>query len=429
MPLHAPPAIAGHTEEIHDIVTSPPSWLLKWGITLFFMIFCCIILMASLIRFPDLVRAQLTVYSLDGPKPVVAKISGRLTKILVSDNTVVEQGQPIAYLESTAAHADVVTLLGKLEELQQHLQPGSLDAMKWINSPASLQLGELQSAYANFYQSYLLYRASATEGLNLKKKKFLTVDLQAIEAQRKELIIQKSLQDKDYQLSGDEFKMHEKLYLQKVETAAELGREKSKVISKAYPVTQTEIALLVNSRAYQDRKKDLLELENTVHDQELNFIQSLNSIISAALEWKAKYVLYAPQPGKIVSSGVVQENQFVNSGQVLFYVKSGKSPFFGEITIPQYNMGKIKVGQDVLVKLKSYPFEEYGALNGQITMIADIPTKDSVFVARVKFMDSMNPEENHLIMLKNGMAANAEIITNEASLTHRLFRSLTRMVR
>jgi HlyD family secretion protein len=32
------------------------------------------------------------------------------------------------------------------------------------------------------------------------------------------------------------------------------------------------------------------------------------------------------------------------------------------MAIPQDNMGKVKTGQEVLVKLKSYPYEEYGIL-------------------------------------------------------------------
>jgi len=42
------------------------------------------------------------------------------------------------------------------------------------------------------------------------------------------------------------------------------------------------------------------------------------------------------------------------------------------------NMGRVKVGQEVLIKLKSYPFEEFGMLKGEIKYIADIPYKDSV---------------------------------------------------
>jgi len=390
-----------HTEEMQDIITAPPSWLLKWGISLFFAILLGIILLSSLIHYPDLVKTQLVISSLNTPKPIVAKVSGRLIKILVNDNQTVNKDQPLAFLESTADHEHVLKLLADLKLLQHTLQPASVAELKWINSPSSMQLGELQSAQ----------------------------DLKSINLQRKQLMAQKALQDKDYDLANKEYNMHEELNHQKVETTVELRREESKLIAKKFPLEQTEAALLTNSTTYQNKEKDLLELDNLIQEQRFKFTQSLNSMISLTEEWKNKYVLSASQSGKVVFSGIIQENQFVNANQELFYINSGNGTFFGEMAIPQYNMGKIKLGQKVLVKLKSYPFEEYGAMEGRISKIADVPMKDSVFSARVNFASSRYSEMKRPVSLKNGMLADADVITEDASLIQRLSRSLIKMLR
>ena len=418
-----------HTEEMQDIITAPPSWLLKWGISLFFAILLGIILLSSLIHYPDLVKTQLVISSLNTPKPIVAKVSGRLIKILIDDNQMVNKDQPLAYLESTADHGHVLKLLADLKILQHTLQPASVAELKWINSPSSMQLGELQSAYENFYQAYLLFKASSAQGFNLKKKGFLSQDLKSINVQRKQLMAQKALQDKDYDLANEEFNMHQELNRQKVETTVELRREESKLIAKKFPLEQTEAALLTNSTTYQSKEKDLLELDNLIQEQRFKFTQSLNSMISMTEEWKNKYVLSASQSGKVIFSGIIQENQFVNANQELFYINSGNGTFFGVMAIPQYNMGKIKLGQKVLVKLKSYPFEEYGAMQGRISKIADVPMKDSVFSSRVNFTSSRYSEMKRPVSLKNGMLADAEVITEDASLIHRLSRSLIKMLR
>lgn len=417
-----------HTEEMQDIITAPPSWLLKWGISLFFAILVGIILLTSLIHYPDLVKTQLVISSLNSPKPIVAKVSGRLIKILVNDNQMVNKDQPLAYLESTADHDHVLKLLSDLKILQHTLQLASVAELKWINSPSTLQLGELQSAYENFYQAYLLFKASSAQGFNLKKKEFLSQDLMSINTQRKQLMAQKALQNKDYDLAEKEYNMHEELNREKVETTVELRREESKLIAKKFPMEQTEAALLTNSTAYQSKEKDLLELDNLIQEQRFKFTQSLNSMISLAEEWKNKYVLSASQYGKVIFSGIIQENQFVNANQELFYINSGNGTFFGEMAIPQYNMGKIKLGQKVLVKLKSYPFEEYGAMQGRISKIADVPMKDSVFSARVNFASSRYSEMKRPVSLKNGMLADADIITEDASLIQRISRSLIKML-
>jgi hypothetical protein len=47
----------------------------------------------------------------------------------------------------------------------------------------------------------------------------------------------------------------------------------------------------------------------------------------------------------------------------------------------QNNMGKVKEGQEVLVKLKSYPFEEYGMIRGRKNITPKCLTK-TVFLCR-----------------------------------------------
>jgi len=54
--------------------------------------------------------------------------------------------------------------------------------------------------------------------------------------------------------------------------------------------------------------------------------------------------------------------------------------------------------------------------------------KDSVFSARVNFASSWYSEMKRPVSLKNGMLADADIITEDASLIQRLSRSLIKML-
>src|SRR5438270_13016148 len=103
-----------HTDDMQDIITTVPSWILRWGITLFFCILALIIGLSALIRYPDVVNATLKISSPNSPKPIVAKIQGKLVKLLVKQNDDVTTGQSLAYIESTADHVQVINLLTKL---------------------------------------------------------------------------------------------------------------------------------------------------------------------------------------------------------------------------------------------------------------------------------------------------------------------------
>ncbi|HXH98692.1 MAG TPA: HlyD family efflux transporter periplasmic adaptor subunit [Sphingobacteriaceae bacterium] len=417
-----------HTEEMQDIITAPPAWLLQWGITLFFAVLLLMLGMSAMIRYPDIVKTQLKINSANAPKPVMAKRSGKMIKLLVHEGQDITDGQPLAYLESTAKHEQVLNLLKTLKNLQEQLYKDNPTSFELFNTPRDLQLGEVQGSYQSFFQSYLTYKASVSGGFYLKKRMYLQKDLEAIKKQKNQLVSQKQLQEKEYALANQEYTVHQKLAEQRVIAQMELKREESKLLTKKLPLQQTESAFITNSTLYSAKEKEVLELDNQIQEEKSKFIQALNSLLSEMENWKSNYVLSASQAGKLAFSGIIQQNQFIDTGQEIFYINPENTDFFGEMNIPQYNMGKVMVGQKVLIKLRSFPYEEYGMIRGSIAYIADVPYHDSIFVSKVSLNDGAFSELKRSLNLKNGMTADAEIITQDATLLNRLFRSFSKMI-
>jgi len=54
--------------------------------------------------------------------------------------------------------------------------------------------------------------------------------------------------------------------------------------------------------------------------------------------------------------------------------------YLGEIFLDQYNLGKVESGQTVIIKLKSYPFEEYGVVKGTVDNISEIDVNKQYLV-------------------------------------------------
>ncbi|MBB6503032.1 HlyD family secretion protein [Pedobacter cryoconitis] len=415
-----------HSEEIQDIISKPPAWLIRWGLTVVFTVIGVIISMSAFIKYPDVITASLKVNSLNSPKPVISKISAKLIKIFVKDNVSVSRDQSLAFLESTADHMQVLNLLTQLKNLQSKLRINKIMPLDY--DPQNTILGELQANYESFNQSYLTYQSSISNGFYLKKRSYLERDLLIIENQKGQLENQLQLQKTDYEISKNEYDMHSKLYEKKVEAQSEFQKERSKLIAKKYPLQQTEGALLSNSIDYFTKKKEILELDNTISDDKLKFTQALNSLISAIEDWKKKYILSSPETGRVVFLKTVQENQFINVNDEVLYINPGNTDFYGDMSIPQYKIGKVRKGQKVLIKLKSYPFEEYGVLYGRIESITNVPYRDSVFVSKVSLDLKDRSWLRSNIHLKNGMTADAEIITEDATLLKRLVRNFTKMI-
>ncbi|TSD67047.1 HlyD family efflux transporter periplasmic adaptor subunit [Inquilinus sp. KBS0705] len=415
-----------HTDDMQDIITAVPSWLLRWGIALFFCVLVLIVSMSALIRYPDIIKTQLKIVSPDVAKPIVPKVSGKLVKLLVNNNDNVVVGQPLAYIESTANHSKVLQLLVNLKNLQkqavlsQELRRSGFDMYD--------ELGELQIAYQQFSQAYISYKASTQNGFLVKKKLFLQQDIADLDRQTKQLQQEKQLQQRDLALAEDEYRMHKKLEQQKVETPAELRQQESKYLAKKAPLLQTDAALITAGSNYLAKQKEIMELDNQVNEERSRFEQALNSLISQAEDWKSKYVLVASQQGKVTFAGLIQQNQVVNPGQEVFYINAGNNNYFGEMTIPQNKLGKVKQGQQVLIKLRSYPFEEYGMLRGSISDIADVPYQDSVFISKVALRSNNSSDMKKPIHLKQGMIADAEIVTEDATILQRLTRNIIKVM-
>jgi len=161
-----------HTDDMQDIITAVPSWILRWGITLFFIILVLVISLSALIKYPDIVKTQLKIESPNSPKPVVSKISGKLIKLLVKENAAVVTGQALAYIESTGDHSKIWRLATNLKELQTQVLQNRLVNQTLFLQSDNVQLGELQSAYQIFYQDYLNYKSAVNNGFYLKKESF-----------------------------------------------------------------------------------------------------------------------------------------------------------------------------------------------------------------------------------------------------------------
>jgi biotin carboxyl carrier protein len=132
------------------------------------------------------------------------------------------------------------------------------------------------------------------------------------------------------------------------------------------------------------------------------------------------YTLIAPQDGKAAFVSIVQPGGLLKAGQEVFVIHPANEQFFGVMQIPENNIGKIKTGQQVQIKLRNYPAEEYGQLKGTISYITDEPVQ-GFFTVKVTLITS---QLKHPVELKSWMTADAEIITESVSLQRRLLKTV-----
>jgi len=416
-----------NSEEIREIITAVPSWILRRGILLILAVLLSIVLLSAFIRYPDVVKTSLKINSLNSPKGAIAHQQGKLVKLLVRENQQVQARQPLAFIESTGRHEEVIELANRLAGLGRLLNASQpITTKDFIGT--DLNLGELQGSYQSFYQACLQFINTKDGGLYITQKSYLERDLQEIKKLQEQINQQKSIQEQEFANAQEEYDAYKKLKSKNVISNSEFKQQENKYLSSKYPLQQTATALLNNNSSYMAKQKEIATLNNTIREERAKFAQALNAMVTETNSWLMKYVIFSPLAGKVGYAGILQENQNVNVNQELFIVNPGNTDFFGEVQIPQYNMGKVKLGQRTLIKLRSYPFEEYGIINGKISYITDVALKDSVFIAKIDFGKFEQKNPSNPIVLKPGMQADAEIITKESSLLQRFLRNMTKML-
>jgi len=89
--------------------------------------------------------------------------------------------------------------------------------------------------------------------------------------------------------------------------------------------------------------------------------------------------------------------------------------------IPAQNAGKVQVGQKVMIKLDNYPFQQYGALIGEITNISISPDDEFNYLVYANLPMGTSTSYHREIPFTQELLGNAEIITEELSVAERLF--------
>jgi hypothetical protein len=133
-----------------------------------------------------------------------------------------------------------------------------------------------------------------------------------------------------------------------------------------------------------------------------------------------KEVVTAPITGNVFLNSIIQENIFLRPNTSLGYIRPENSNYYAEVILPQNNLGKLAVGLQVQLRLDAYPYEEWGVLNGKIVYISDSPS-DAGFPATIQLTNGLKTNNNKELGYKNGLRAQAIIITNDTRLLQRFY--------
>ncbi|AYQ34082.1 HlyD family secretion protein [Runella sp. SP2] len=414
-------------EDLQEVLGHQPPWIVQWGNSLFLLILAGVMVLAWVIQYPEIVTARFRLTSDNAPSPVVARTNGRLVKLSVREHEQVREGQLLGYVESTASPQQVAALEKQLETIAKWVNTNRFDLLSVVGNSDFEQLGELQADYQAFIQQFNETSTLFANGYLAKKQDFLRQELADLRQNHEHLKAQLEIQREEFALVEKEFKMHQQLFQERVIAAVEMNREERNYLNKKMPLKQLEMNITTNGTAQLQKQKEMAELEKQANDQKVKCSQALHTLRASLMAWKVRYLLIAPKNGQVYFTSLWQETQLVKAEDVLFYVGNPQNNAVGEVKIPQQNGGKVKVGQRVIIKFQSYPFEQFGVVAGQLQTIASVPSSDSTFLAFVVLPKGLQTSTHKMLPFKNGLNATAEIVTDDVSVAERMLYEVRKL--
>ena len=136
------------SEEVQEILTRPPHALVRWGITVFFVVLALFFIGGCFFKYPDVISASITITTEHPPIWMVARGSGKIKEVYHKDRDSVWTGNIIAVLENPAVTEDVL----RLKEQLASFNPAD-SSVCTAQFPEKLSLGSIQNAYASFLKS------------------------------------------------------------------------------------------------------------------------------------------------------------------------------------------------------------------------------------------------------------------------------------
>jgi len=410
------------SEEVQEILTKVPHWMIRWGNVLFLFLILMILGISWVVKYPEIIVSEALVTTQIPPQKEYAKITGKLNTILVSDNDSVKESQPLAILENTANYQDVF----KLKTVIDTITVNSKTFHFPIDSLPILFLGNIDSQFALFENSYIQYK------LNIELKPFSNealanrYSISELNRRLQSLKSQRDLNKTELEFNLKDLNRQTTLFEKGVISAQEYENQQLHYAQaeRNYKNFEASISQIREGISNANMTSKGTEINRIKEEMTLlkNVIQSFNQLKKAIKDWEFQYVLSSNINGEVSFLNYWDTNQTVNQGDLVFtIIPNENTSYIAKLKTPAQNSGKIKVGQNVNIKLENYPDTEFGVLNGTVKNISLVPDKDGLYYIDVSLPERMITSYNKEIEFKQEMRGSAEIITEDLRLIERFF--------
>lgn len=411
-------------QEIQQIMGDPPSWIVRWGISLVFIAVATLFVIAYMVKYPEVVSAPIVLQTENPPIRVPTRTNGKLEQLFVNNKEAVKKEQILAIIESTAQLESIEELQGFVKQIENEGLNSDLKL------PIDLKLGTLQNTWSLFSEGYQKWTYFLTKDKSSKKVRLLkrqisdTKDLNGVLTKR-----QGSLRE-NRRILQDQYNRNQKLYGEGLVSINELENIKAELIAINRQIDDVESEVINNNIVIRQLNRQILDLgedkERAANEKNVELEEHFKKVKTELSNWEANYVLKSPIDGVVSFSNPLTEGETVQTGaEIMTVLPEGKKggEIIGLAALPFDGSGKVKLGQQVNIQLKDYPYQQYGTVQGEVHSIALLPKEDG-YQVEIKMPNTLITSYKKTLPFRQKMTGYAKIITAKRRYLERLFDKL-----
>lgn len=407
-------------EEIVETPAAPLGALVVWLVTLLLMV----ALAWSYFGRIDIVAVANGKISTEGSNKIIQPaISGVVTSINVHEGQRVKKGETLLALDRTTAEKDVATVSQSLSaarverDILRRLAVGGNTDEIINNADLPDETKAMLRQFASSQTALSAARQQAVNGTISNYQQQLQFNQQAknqLETNAQNLKNRKAEIEKQLPNANPVDKLRLQNELSNIDQR--ITSADSTVLGQNQQLLQSQSAL---TQAQNQSQTQTAETNSAFNNQiitaEKRIIELENNLVKAK-QILAQTTITAPVDGTVLSLTVKTIGGVVNAGQQLAQIVPEKVPLYVDAALDNQDIGFVKPGQRVVVKVATYPFQRYGYLEGTVENISPDSIQDDkkglIYKAKIKLNDDKSSKQNQLKLLP-GMSVSAEIATGQ----------------
>jgi len=190
----------------------------------------------------------------------------------------------------------------------------------------------------------------------------------------------------------------------------------SAATSQGQQVLQSQLTL---AQAQSQSQVSLAETSSSIGGQVIaqeQRIAELENNLAKAKRALEQTTITVPVDGTILALNTRTIGGVVNVAERIAQIVPDNDLLYVDVTLDNQDVGFVRVGQRVVIKVATYPFQRYGYLEGTVENISPDAIQDEkkglVYKAKVKLSGANSSKKNRLKLLP-GMSVSAEITTGK----------------